>query len=158
MHSSRTHLMVGSANLQFTKELWLSDKKAPFRSEKSLRIHPVPSERLAENRSVLKRRVLIHKLHLNLVACSNRLPRVRSRNAYQCISNFRKGLIVAFQDFAIYRITLLWVASVEIQWLSAEHGIDVIKTVIRYAAGDLNVSLSLAAKKQACYSHGLNRS
>ncbi|GFW85758.1 hypothetical protein TNCV_854071 [Trichonephila clavipes] len=58
MNSSRTHLMAGRCKCAFYKSavvgLTLRRKRTVLKC-KSLRIHPVPSERLVENRPVLKR-------------------------------------------------------------------------------------------------------
>ncbi|GFY07532.1 HTH_Tnp_Tc3_2 domain-containing protein [Trichonephila clavipes] len=66
------------------------------------------------------------------------MPRVRSRKAYQHVSDFDKSRIVAYRDCAVYHNTVLLLSSVEIQRLLAEYEIDRFRTVIWNAVLDLN--------------------
>ncbi|GFT96625.1 diacylglycerol kinase theta [Trichonephila clavipes] len=63
--------------------------------------------------------------------------RVRSGNTYQHISDYNKDRIVVYTRIAVYRITVLLFASVEIQQLLAEYAIDGFKMVLRDAVLDL---------------------
>ncbi|GFS62341.1 hypothetical protein TNCV_5031961 [Trichonephila clavipes] len=81
------------------------------------------------------------------------MPRVRSKIVYLHVSDFDKDRIVAYR-IAVYRITVLLFASVEINLLVAEYGIEGFRAVIWNAILVLNGSLSLAIH----YAHGLNGS